>query len=77
MKESLFQPYVMVNDKGMVSIDWTGSYVQTNESNKVDFETLDESGHAERLDQILGVDMEISESDKLRRLADYMDAFAG
>lgn len=71
--ESVFQPIVVVYDSGKVTVDWTSSYIETVFSGNADEASYDDPhGHAELLDIILG-SSELSDAEKLRRLADYME----
>jgi hypothetical protein len=68
-----FQPYVNVTPDGRVEIDWADCYTSSWDE-ATETTTYEDAECAAVLDRILGLGEDQSESDRLRRLADYIDS---
>lgn len=76
MKVSIYSPYVFVNDDGTIDVDFADVYSHTHdkETGEDEFNTDATEAHDKLIDTILGFPDQLSTADRLRRLADYVEA---
>lgn len=74
--KSQFLPIVTVDDDGVIEVEFGDSFDHTFDTETFDLVDPVEA-HADRLDAVLGLGTEFSTADRLRRLADAIEAQHG
>jgi hypothetical protein len=76
MKVSVFSPYVFIADDGTIDVDFFDVYSHTHDNVTLSDEFFTETAerHGEIFNEALGWPEKLSAAEKLRKLADYIDA---
>ena len=75
---SNFQPIVTVADNGVITINWFNSYINTILPGGIEeYDHPYSEAHSNLIDQVLGLQEDVSDPDRLRALADYMEKHNG
>lgn len=76
MKVSIFAPFIAVSDDGTIDVDFFDIYTHTHDTETLadEFGTEAAERHSETINEALGWPEKLGAADRLRKLADYIDA---